>query len=170
MMSRLEPSTVEALNLAGWYSGRRADLSAVVPLLELQGYAANPAAVKFLESFLGLKVEPANTAGPNFSNDEPLLVDPLGVGRRHHAESVAVGAEIGGSWFPVGWWLSYCHVFMNQNGAMAAYANRMIWSLGRTPHEGLDLMISANRPLVCVYAPEGMPPWPRPDMAGRGLR
>ena len=84
-------------------------------------------------------------------------------------ESVARCGWSGGFVFP-GRGGSFCHVFMNQNGAMAAYANRMIWSLGRTPHEGLDLMISANRPLVCVYAPEGMPPWPRPDMAGRGLR
>lgn len=159
--SRLEPSTVSALRLAGWRPERRADLSAVIPPLEAQGYMASPIIKEFLEAILGLSVEPACEVGPNFSNDEPLLVDPAGVGKRDRGEAAAIGTKIGGEWFPVGWWLSYCHVFMEQKGAVAAYANGMIWSLGGAPCEGLDLMISASRPLVCVYTPKGMKPWPR---------
>lgn len=159
--SRLERSTLSALRRAGWLPGRRVDLCAIVPPLEVQGYVPSPVVVDFLGSFSGLKVEPARETGPNFSNDEPLLVDPVGVGNRHRDESVTIGTVIQGSWFPVGWWLSYCHVFMNQEGAMAGYANGMVWNLGETLHEGLDLMISASRPLVCVYAPKGMKPWPR---------
>lgn len=159
--SCLEHSTVSALRLAGWHPERRVDLTAVLSVLDEQGYTSSRIITDFLESFCGLKVEPARVAGPNFSNDEPLLFDPVGVGRRHQDESVMIGGELGGSWFPIGWWLSYCHVFMEHNGGMAAYANGLIWSLGSTPCESLDLMVSASRPLVCVYAPKGMKPWPR---------
>lgn len=159
--SRLEPSTFSALRQAGWHYDRNVDVSAVISSLEEQGYTSSPVIVQFLASIFGLKVESAREAGPNFSNDEPFLVDPAGVGARHRDEAIKIGVEIGGSWFPVGWWLSYCHVFMEHGGALAAYANGLIWSLGGTPDEGLDLMVSASRPLVCVYAPEGVPPWPK---------
>lgn len=158
--SRLEPSTVAALLAVGWHPGRRVDVSAAVQALEAQGYTKSPVIVDFLESFGGLKIGPAREDGPNFSNGEPFLVDPVGVGR-HQDEAEAIGAAIGGSWFPVGWWLSYSHVFMDQEGALSACANELIWSLGSNPCEGLDLMVSANRPLVCVYAPKGRKPWPR---------
>lgn len=160
-VSRLDPATVSALRLAGWQPGRRMGIAEVVLPLELRGYFRSDVIDGFLESFLGLTVEPARAAGPNFVNGEPFIVDPMGVGKRHQDESVAIGAAIGGSWFPIGWWLSYSHVFMEREGALAAYANGLIWSLGNTPDEGLDLMVSATGPLVCAYAPEGMRPWPR---------
>jgi len=160
-LARLNPTTVSALRLAGWYPGRHVDVSSDIRSLEAQAYIAHPAVVSFLESFQGLKIGPAREDGPNFINGEPFFVDAVGAGRRHQDESLAIGSTMGGSWFPVGWWLSYSHVFMRQDGALAAYANGLIWNIGSTPWEGLDLMVSADHPLLCVYAPEGMKPWPR---------
>ncbi|WP_411970434.1 SUKH-3 domain-containing protein [Saccharothrix longispora] len=159
--SRLSLTTVSALRLAGWYPGRRVDVSSDVSSLEAQGYVSSSLATEFLESFQGLKIGPAREGGPNFLNGEPFLVDAIGVGGRHQGESSEIGSVIGGSWFPIGWWLSYSHVFMRADGALAAYANGLIWSIGSTPSEGLELMVSADRPLICVHAPEGMKPWPR---------
>lgn len=135
-------------------------MSSDIRSLEAQGYVPSLLATEFLESFRGLKIEPAQENGPNFINGEPSFVDAVGDGGRHQDESLVIGSVIGGSWFPIGWWLSYSHVFMRQDGALAAYANGLIWSIGSTPREGLDLMVSADRPLICVYAPEGMKRWP----------
>ncbi|MFE4828725.1 SUKH-3 domain-containing protein [Streptomyces sp. NPDC056672] len=159
--SRLNPATVSALRQAGWYPGRHLDVSSDIQSLEAQGYIPSPLATAFLESFRGLKIGPARENGPNFINGEPFFVDAVGAGGRHQDESSAIGSALGGSWFPVGWWLSYSHVFMRPDGAVAAYANGLIWSIGSTPYEGLDLMVSADRPLICVHAPEGMKPWPK---------
>lgn len=159
-VSRLEPSTTLALRRAGWHPGRDVDMADAFLLLKEKGYASSRVVAGFLETFAGLKVEPAVAVGPNFSNDEPFLVDPVGAGRRHRDEAMEIESILGGRWYPIGWWLSYCHVFMERLGAMSAYASGMIWHLGKTPFEGLDLMISANRPLVCVHAPEGAAPWP----------
>lgn len=160
-VSQLNPTTVSALRQAGWYPERRIEVSADIRTLEMQGYIPSPAATAFLESFRGLRIGPAREEGPNFVNGEPFFVDALGAGGRHLDESLAIGSAIGGSWFPVGWWLSYSHVFMRGDGVLAAYANGLIWSIGRTPSEGLDLMVSADRPLVCVHAPAGQKRWPK---------
>ncbi|MFD5823975.1 SUKH-3 domain-containing protein [Lentzea sp. NPDC060358] len=159
--SRLNPTTVSALRVAGWYPGRYVYVSSNINCLEAQGCTPSSAALCFLESFCGLKVGPAREDGPNFFNGEPFFVDAAGVGGRHQDESLAIGSAIGGVWFPIGWWLSYSHVFMREDGAMSAFANGLIWSVGNTPHEGLDLMVSADRPLICVHAPKGMKPWPK---------
>ncbi|MET7830577.1 SUKH-3 domain-containing protein [Streptomyces sp. NPDC005386] len=159
--SRSHPATVSALRQAGWYPGRHVDVSSDIQALEAQGYIPSSLATAFLASFRGLKIGPAREDGPNFVNGEPFFVDAVGAGGRHQDESVVMGSALGGSWFPVGWWLSYSHVFMRSDGAVAAYANSLIWSIGNTPYEGLDLMISAVSPLTCVHAPEGMKPWPQ---------
>ncbi|WP_326568909.1 SUKH-3 domain-containing protein [Amycolatopsis rhabdoformis] len=159
--SPLNPATVSALRLAGWHPGRHLDVSSDIQSLEAQGYTPSAAATEFLASFQGLKIGPAREDGPNFLNGEPFFVDAVGVGARHQGESSAIASAMGGSWFPIGWWLSYSHVFMRPDGALAAYANGLIWSIGSTPGEGLDLMVSADRPLICVQAPPGMKPWPR---------
>ncbi|TKT00759.1 SUKH-3 domain-containing protein [Streptomyces lasalocidi] len=161
-VSGLKPETAAALRLAGWHPGRRIDVSSDARALEELGYVPSPPATEFLAAFGGLRIVPSREDGPNFVNGEPLLVDAVGVGRRHQDEAAVIASVLGGSWFPIGWWLSYSHVFMGQDGAMAAYANGLIWSLGQTTREALDLMVSADRPLVCVHAPEGVKPWPRP--------
>jgi hypothetical protein len=158
--SGLELSTTSALRRAGWYPGRDVDIAAAFVTLEEVGYALSPVAARLLRAISGLKVEPAVVAGPNFSNDEPLLVDPVGVGKRHRDEAVEIGSALGGDWYPLGWWLSYSHVFMESSGAMSAYADGLVWDLGRSPSEGMNLMVSATRPLVCVHASAGVKPWP----------
>ncbi|WP_170313775.1 SUKH-3 domain-containing protein [Streptomyces filamentosus] len=159
--SGLCPETVTALRLAGWTPERRLDVTPEIRSLETQGYVPSAVATSFLEEFRGLKVGPAREDGPNFINGEPFFVDPVGAGSRHRDESLEIGSVLGGSWFPLGWWLSHSHVFMRQDGAVVAYADGLIWDLRSTPGEALDLMVSANRPLVCLHASHGMKPWPR---------
>ncbi|MGY3334884.1 hypothetical protein ACVW0K_000983 [Streptomyces filamentosus] len=159
--SGLCPETVTALRLAGWTPERRLDVTSEIRSLETQGYVPSAVATSFLQEFRGLKVGPAREDGPNFINGEPFFVDPVGAGSRHRDESLEIGSVLGGSWFPLGWWLSYSHVFMRQDGAVVAYADGLIWDLRSTPGEALDLMVSANRPLVCLHASHGMKPWPR---------
>ncbi|MER5971900.1 SUKH-3 domain-containing protein [Streptomyces sp. NPDC002055] len=156
----LDPGTVAALEASGWHPGRRVDVSAEVQALEARGYVTSRTVLGFLESFSGLRVEPVNEQGPNFINGEPFIADPVGVGNRHQDEAVAIGSALNGAWFPIGWWLSYSHVFMERSGALVACANGLIWSLGDTPLAGLDFMVRADRPLVCVHAPAGVRPWP----------
>lgn len=124
------PATFSALRQAGWYPGRHLDVSSDIQSLEAQGYIPSPLATAFLESFRGLKIGPAREEGPDFIDGEPFFVDAVGAGGRHQDESSAIGSALGGSWIPLGWWLS-------------------------------DLMVSADRPLICVPAPEGTKPWPR---------
>ncbi|WP_206431715.1 SUKH-3 domain-containing protein [Streptomyces sp. ADI97-07] len=160
VFSRLPVATVASLEAAGWHAGRRVDVSDATRTLESYGYVTSPVVLGFLESLWALKVQPANEDGPNFINGEAFIVDPLGVGKRHRDEAVAISAALGGSWCPIGWWLSYSHVFMEESGAMVACANGLIWGLGDAPESGLDFMVRAHRPLACLHVPEGMKAWP----------
>lgn len=114
------PTRMAALRLAGWFPGRCVDVSSDIRSLEGQGYVPSPVTTDFLASFRGLKIGPAREDGPNFISGEPFFVDAVGAGGRHQDEASVIGSVIGGSWFPVGWWLSYSHVFMRQDGAVAA--------------------------------------------------
>ncbi|GII55107.1 hypothetical protein Pth03_34960 [Planotetraspora thailandica] len=156
----LDPITADCLRSAGWHRGRRVDVSVAIRSLESQGYVAGRTIVSFLESLWGLRLDPANEEGPNFINGEPFIVDPVGVGRRHRDEADEIYSAIGGSWFPIGWWLSYSHVFMDQSGALVAFADGLIWRIGDNLLDGLRFMVQADRPLMCIHAPEGRKPWP----------
>lgn len=151
---------LSALLSSGWSVERSIDIESPLHYLLGRGYSASPLIVEFLKSFWGLKVFPVCEEGANFINGEPFLVDPVGVGRRHYEESLFIASIVDGDWFPVGWWLSYSHVFMNQEGVMVAYANGLVWSLGGTPCEALNLMVGSIGSLVCVHSPEGVEPWP----------
>ncbi|MYS20295.1 hypothetical protein GTW78_08635 [Streptomyces sp. SID4948] len=71
----MNPATVFALRLAGWYPDRHLDVSFDIQSLERQGYISSPGVAEFLESFRGLKIGPASEDGPNFVDGEPFFVD-----------------------------------------------------------------------------------------------
>ncbi|WP_290054214.1 SUKH-3 domain-containing protein, partial [Amycolatopsis solani] len=71
---------VRALEHAGWRPDRSVDISAWDAELAGQGYRLHPVAAAALRSFGGLNLPPVNRAGPNFANDEPLVVGGGGGG------------------------------------------------------------------------------------------
>lgn len=152
---------VGALEVSGWFRGRRADVGEVVAELAADGYRSNPYAISFLEALSGLRIEPLTTAGPNFVNAEPLIVDPGGVGRRHRPEAEEVESALGEEVFPVAWWLSYSYVYVTASARMVAFSAGLIWLLGDTPGQGLDLAVRASSDLVCIGYRAGQSPWPR---------
>ncbi|MEV4638117.1 SUKH-3 domain-containing protein [Actinoplanes sp. NPDC049548] len=156
------PELLAALEAAGWDRDRDVAIDHVVEELAAQGYEINTYAAAFLRSLCGLRIDPANEDGPNFQNTEQLIVDPLGVGRRHRPEAVEVESLIGESVFPVAWWLSYSYVHVAASGRMVAFSSGLTWSLGNTPEQGLDMAVRASEPLVCIGSRSGQARWPKP--------
>jgi hypothetical protein len=157
---RFHPSVVTALEAAGWVPGRSADVRKVLADLVTGGYAPNPFTIGLLEALYGLRIDPVNADGPNFQNTEPFIVDPLGVGRRHREEAAEVRAAVGEDVFPVGWWLCNSHVHVTASGRVVAFSSGLIWHLGHTPEEGLDMAVRASSPLVCIGSRQGQRRWP----------
>ncbi|GAA1693176.1 SUKH-3 domain-containing protein [Fodinicola feengrottensis] len=151
---------LEALAKAGWTMGRQMDIESVVGEMVGIGYAENVHATSLLRDLLGLRIEPSNEQGANFTNAEPFIVDPLGAGRRHTDELDEMVQSLGGSYFPVGWWFCYSHVFVESAGSVVAYSAGLIWRLGASVEEGLEMMVRAHRPLVCIHSRKGQTPWP----------
>ncbi|MBA3531863.1 MAG: SUKH-3 domain-containing protein [Ardenticatenales bacterium] len=48
--------TIETLRRAGWYPGRKIDISAYIDALEAEGYVVFPSVQAFLQEFSGLKL------------------------------------------------------------------------------------------------------------------
>jgi hypothetical protein len=67
---------------------------------------------------------------------------------------------VGGDYYPVGWWLSYSHVFVNRAGLMVANASGLVWELGPTPVAGLEMAVRAHRPLICLHSRPDQRAWP----------
>src|SRR4029450_4232282 len=103
---------LQELKAAGWAPDRTMDISAWVEELGPQGYNLSDAAAQSLRSFGGLELGPINTEGPNFSNDEPLNVDPILAGSGHFALAEELSRELGDAWYPFGEWLSSSSVFI----------------------------------------------------------
>ncbi|MFG2571397.1 SUKH-3 domain-containing protein [Streptomyces sp. NPDC048481] len=156
----LHPDALTALRQAGWSPDRKVSTAQWLEPLQSEGFRAHPLAGEILASLGGLTVEPGNRVGPNFTNEDPLTFDPLeaGAGQRGTAEEVE--GILGGSYFPIGEWLSYSSVFVEAGGRVIATGMGWIWELGATVEAALELAICANRPLICLYSDPGLDPWP----------
>lgn len=156
----MHPDVLSAIRTSGWRSGRRVHVDHWISSLCGEGYRVTPLAEEVLFSLGGLVVEPANSRGPNFRNDEPLNFDPISAGSGQHELALEVENILGGSYFPIGEWLSYSSVFLEAEGRMVATGMGWIWELGKTFEEGLELAVRAHRSLTCLYSDPGMDPWP----------
>ncbi|WP_181803773.1 SUKH-3 domain-containing protein [Streptomyces shenzhenensis] len=156
----LHPDVLEALGNSGWSAGRRVDTSQWVVPLEAEGYRVHPLALEVLAGLGGISVAPLNEAGPNFSNGDPFNFDPLAAGAGQRGMAVEVENILGGSYFPVGEWLSYSSVFVAAEGRVAATGMGWIWEMGATFEGALELAVLADRPLRCLYSDPGLDPWP----------
>lgn len=153
---------VSGLESSGWYPGRKVDVREVVAELVAEGYRSNPFAICFLESLFGLRIDPINTTGPNFSNTEPFIVDPRGVGLRHRSETAEVESSINEDVFPVAWWVSYSYVYITASARMIAFSSGLIWLMGNSLEDGLDMAVRATSELVCIGSRPQQPRWPLP--------
>ncbi|MEU4509479.1 SUKH-3 domain-containing protein [Nonomuraea wenchangensis] len=158
----MHPDVLTAVGASGWLPGRRVDVESWITLLEGEGYRVSSIAGEVLSALGGLVVEPTNSSGPNFSNDEPFVFDPISAGSGQLELAQEVEGILGGNYFPIGEWLSYSSVFIEDGGRMVAAGMGWIWELGKTFEEGLELAIRAHRPLICLYSDPGLDPWPKP--------
>ena len=149
------------LERSGWTRDRSVDISAWQAELAAQGYRLSPVAETALRSFGGLTFEPVSATGPNFSNDEPLTVDPVLAGSGHVELARELTSELGGNWYPFGEWLSFSSVFVEDSGWVVATGLGWIWELGESVGDAITFALAADRPLKClrVLTP-GAKPWP----------
>ena len=155
------PQVVEELEAAGWSHDRAFNISAWAEELRPQGYHLTKVVTAALRRYGGLELNPINTDGPNFSNDEPLNVDPILAGSGHYALAEELESELGGTWYPFGEWLSSSSVFVNENGWTVATGMGWIWEVGSSVEDAIEFALMAHHPLRClrVLAP-GAKPWP----------
>ncbi|MBM7076012.1 SUKH-3 domain-containing protein [Micromonospora humida] len=156
----LDQEVVRALDASGWSLNRAVDAGKWVETLEGEGYRAHPLAMAVLSTLGGLSVEPINTVGPNFANDEPYNFDPLAAGSGQRALALEVESVLGGHYFPIGEWLSYSSVFLESGGRVVAAGMGWFWEMGSSFEESLEFAVCANRPLVCLHSDPGVAPWP----------
>jgi len=149
-----------ALRGSGWSPQRSVDVSHWLKPLEGEGYRVHPLAEEILVTMGGLSIEPVNRSGPNFSNDEPFTFDPIAAGAGQRAMAIEVESILGGTFFPIGEWLSYSSVFVESQGRVIATGMGWIWELGPTFEEALKLAVYADRPLICLHSDPGLDPWP----------
>ncbi|GGL01188.1 SUKH-3 domain-containing protein [Mangrovihabitans endophyticus] len=149
-----------ALGAAGWSAGRAVDPAQWVVPLEREGYRAHSLAEEVLSALGGISIEPISRAGPNFANDEPYNFDPIAAGAGQYELALEIESVLGGSYFPIGEWLSYSSVFLESEGRVVATGMGWIWELGATFEDSLELAVCANRPLLCLYSDPGLDPWP----------
>lgn len=152
----------EKLERAGWTPGRSVSVDGWFTELGAQGYRLSAIAEEVLRAFGGLSFEPINATGSNFANDEPLTFDPIAAGSGHRELALELEAELGGNWYPLGEWLSYSSVFIEDGGWVVATGLGWVWELGRSIEDAIEFSLTANRPLKClkVLTP-GADPWPK---------
>jgi hypothetical protein len=154
------PDVRHALIVAGWWPGRRVDISEDVDRLRKAGYVLHDQFVEFMEEFHELEIQPVLLAGPNFANDEPYWIHPS-LGTRWTGAAQLLDELFDDQHNPVGRWLSFSSVFMGVDGTVRAYLDGLVWELGRTPLEAIEFAVRPTRPLVCVWSRPGRPPWPK---------
>lgn len=150
----------DSLLAAGWHPGRRVDISDTVERLTDAGYEVSGPFRSFITEFRGLEIQPALSAGPNFTNDEPYWITP-NRGVRYRDEASLLSDLFGEEHDPVGWWLSSSHVFMGASGRVRAHLDGLVWELGESPLAALEFAVRPGRPLVCAWSAPGRTPWPK---------
>jgi hypothetical protein len=155
------PDLLQALRDSGWSPQRKVDAGPWLDSLRQEGYVPNSKAEEILTALGGLAIEPVNQSGPNFSNDEPFNFDPISAGGGQRDLALEIERVLGGNYFPIGEWLSYSSVFVEDGGKVVAAGLGWIWGMGATFEDALGMAICADRPLVCLHSDPGLEPWPR---------
>ena len=160
--TRFSAEVREELKNAGWTAARSVPLGDWIAELGGQGFRISTIAAEALGAFGGLSMVPVNTVGPNFANDEPLTIDPILAGSGHRELALELEASIGGNWYPIGEWLSFSSVFIEDTGWVVATGLGWIWELGPSIEEAIEFALMANHPLKCLRVlSDGAEPWPK---------
>ncbi len=136
------------------------DVELPLETLKEAGFSFNAHAESVISTLYGLRVHPVDTESGEFINDDPLILKPE-LCRRHRSAAELIQKELGGNYVPLGWWLSSSYVFMEDSGRVVGYLGGLVWRLGESVEDALNLMVRADRPLVCGYVRPGRTPWPR---------
>ena len=157
MRLEVSPETLAVLESAGWSERRREDVTDVEQALVNVGFELDPAMLEILASFRGISIPlPARpTMGYHFRNEDPLVVDPLGIGLRNVAEARSLEERLGFKFCPFGWWLCRSHIYLSREGFAVAALPGVVWRLGNSFDEAIDFMIMANAPLDRIESSDG---------------
>ncbi|GLZ11636.1 hypothetical protein Acsp04_18710 [Actinomadura sp. NBRC 104425] len=145
-----------ALAAQGWTKDRSVDVSALIGRLEAVGFRVDDWMRGVLGSLVGIRVSPVNEDGVNFQNGDPFVVDPLAIGVRHFSEARELQDRFKVTFCPLGWWLCRSHVYFSTEGPVVASLPGVIWHVGSTLSEAIDMMLLGNRPLVRLLSEDGM--------------
>ncbi|WP_442904688.1 SUKH-3 domain-containing protein [Glycomyces sp. MUSA5-2] len=153
--------TLRALHDVGWSEDRQVDITPWMNELEPQGFISSSVSKAALSSFGGIEIPPLNTTGPNFSNDEALVVDPILAGSGHHVLADELSEALGGDWFPFAEWMSGSSVFIDRTGRVVATGMDWVWHMGVSVNEAIEFVVRAHQPLSCISVlRQGVAPWP----------
>ncbi|NRQ30965.1 hypothetical protein HII36_03840 [Nonomuraea sp. NN258] len=153
---RPAPESRAALVRRGWAEDRRVDVSGVLAALRSAGYRIDPVMEEVLSCLAGIEAGPVNVEGTGFKNDEPFVVDPLGVGLRHLREANDLAEWFGAPFCPLGWWLCRSHVYFTSGGLVVASLPGVVWHVGDTLSRAIDFMLLADGPLVRLWSMDGL--------------
>jgi hypothetical protein len=159
--SSFSPELKHFLEASGWARGEYRDIDGLLKDLNQSGYRATETAERLLRSLYGLSIEASRNDAFGLHPCEPLVVDPYEAALSGGLDTEGLSEEFGGSWFPVGTWLSYSSVYVEASGAMIATGMGWYWHLGDSIEESLELAICLDRPLRCLNLDPGQAPWPR---------
>lgn len=148
-LGKFSAEVLRALESAGWTPDRKVEVADLFSVLEEDGFHPHPLAREVLESFGGLVVEPVNLVGPGFHNDEPLTFKPIDAAG-HLSDLQDVEEALGGSYFPLGEWMTYSNVFLEAGGRMVATDGAVIWEMGDSFESGVEFALRAHHPLVVL--------------------
>lgn len=143
---------------AGWSENRREDVEDVEQALAGAGYELDENKLEALASLRGISVRlpTPQTMYAHFLNEDPFIVDPLGVGLRNITEARDLEGRLGFEFCPLGWWLCRSHVYFSTEGLTVAVLPGVIWRLGDTLDEAIEFMLLANAPLDRIESSDGL--------------
>jgi hypothetical protein len=158
--SKFSTKVRKELKRKGWTPDRSVPVAQWVAELDEQ-YRISSLAKATLSAFGELSLGPVNTVGPNFMNDEPLTFDPIAAGFGHQEFAAEIEDALGGNRYPIGEWLGFSSVYIEDGGWVVATGLGWIWELGHSIEEAIEFALMANHPLKClkVLDEEG-DPWP----------
>jgi hypothetical protein len=136
--SRISEVTAEALQAAGWDPVRKIDVTKYEKALEVEGYPRVPAALDFLGSFGGLEIVHPNPRAKG--SMKRIVLDPeRAIAQFDFGWAREYMDRLGQSLSAIGTAASgYLLLLMNEDGAVYAGFDDLLYFVGRDALEALD--------------------------------
>lgn len=149
---------VELLRIAGWFPGRRVDVSEMRSVLQREGFNVSPAAEAVLSEFGGLTVKHPHSRGPNsdlrdyfhFQVSEVMSGSPTGW-------VFDYSEMVGESLCPIGQaFRGYMIMCVGSSGHVYGGYDNTLVLIGNTAEEAIGNMCTGVRPIDLSYSSEHM--------------